>query len=220
MNWAKLSGKFSRYNSREPESSDIDKGKVEFRTSVSGEAHVNYASNENHEFLLTNQNGGSYEFQFIDDDIMPESNVIIIRGSYENNITRVSHAKPNDYVDYSKFSPIQTKDSPNKAGRLSSELEDSRVEPTETQTNPETVTIPTVGAQINKENGSTESIKDSTESIKDSTESIQDPPAEPVKKRKKKFKLRHVNKIHSSPGRNNEQEIKVGQQETDKRKTY
>ena len=172
VNWAKLSGKFKRYNSREPESSDIDKGKVEFRTSVSGETHVNYASNENHEFLLTNQNGGSYDFQFIDDDIIPESNVI--RGSYENNVTRVSHAKPNDYVDYSKFSPIQTKDSPKKAGRLSSELEDGRVEPTEIQTNPETVTIPTVGVQINKENVSTESIKDS--------------PAEPVKKRKKKFK--------------------------------
>lgn len=204
VSWDKLSGKFRRYNSREPESKDIDKENVEFRISYSGEVHVNHALNENHEFLLTNQNGSSNEFQFIDDDSLPENNVMSVYISNANNVTNVSHPKLNDYVNYS---PIQTKDSPKKLERLPSELEEIIAVSSETKDIPKTDTTETVlDAPNRKENVSAESIKD--------------PPAEPVKKRKKKFKLRHANKIHSSPAKNNDKEIKIGQDENDKRKTY
>ena len=335
--WARISSKFSRYNSRESESYDYSKGKLEFRTSGNGEAYVNYASNENYEFLLTNQNGRSVEQRLSDDDIMHADNVV--RVSHENNVTRKDPVKPNDNVDYS---PVQTKGSPKKQGRLSSEQDDSLVELNETLANTETVSAENgalngkenvgalnsmqivgalnrkenvgalnsrenvgalngkenvgalnsmqivgalnrkenvgalnsrenvgalngkenvgalnsrenVGAMNSKENGgalnsnktvdalnsmenlSTESVKDQTvEPVKKrkesvgvlankehvSTELVKEQTAESVKKRKKKFKLRHANKVHSSPVKNNDQEIKIGEEETDKRKTY
>ena len=254
--WARFSSKFSRYNSRESESNDYSKGKLEFRTSGNGEAYVNYASNENYEFLHTNQNGRSVEQRLSDDDIMHADNVV--RVSHENYVTRKDPVKPNDYVDNS---PVQTKGSPKKQGRLSSEQDDSLVELNETLPNTETVSAENgalnrkenVGALNSKENGgalnsnktvdalnsmenlSTESVKDQTvEPVKKrkesvgvlankehvSTELVKEQTAEPVKKRKKKFKLRHANKVHSSPVKNNDQEIKKGQEETDKRKTY
>ena len=192
MSWAKLSSKYFRgYNSKEPETIEFGIGKLETKISVSGEEHINYASNENHEFLLTNQNGGSFEYQLNNVSVMPE-----------NNVTRVSQARPNDYVDYSNFSSVDTKDSPKRPERLSSEQENGIVDPTETHNNPETIIM----AQDNKEKVSNESVKDLT--------------TEPVKKRKKKFKLRHTNKIHSFPGRDSDQEIKIGQNEAERRKTY
>lgn len=122
----------------------------------------------------------------------------------ENSLTLVNHARPDDYVDYINMPSEETKDSERKE-RPSAEQQvgsifDGKRTANDQELNP---------------------VKTDVEPKKKLKESIQKSTLEPVKRRKKGLKFRSANKIHSSPDRNIDLEIKVGQREEEsgKRKT-
>ena len=219
---AKFRGKYlRRFNSKDSATVMCDQTYTEMKVSMDGKENLNYSPKEHEEFLPKNQNGSTFDTQ------------LSVHMSAQNNITQVQCAQPNDYVDYSNITTDPTKDSPKlesvSISQESVSVQKDKVLPEKdnvpTEQIEESVDYSNITTDPTKGSPKLENVSISQESVnvqkdkvlpeKDSVPAEQiEESNEPVKIRKKSFKLGQSNKIHSWPPYFGKKD------EIDKRKTF